>query len=93
MALPTHRQSQKRDAATEHQSNGPRSGAFTESEAVRLADGTVIRFVSRITAPIRARAWPSRIVAPVVSVILVNATMLPVNAVLVPRVAELPTCQ
>ena len=53
----------------------------------------MIVLVSSVTAPFRARALPFRIVAPVVSVILVSARMCPSKAVFVPSVAELPTCQ
>ena len=49
--------------------------------------------VSSVTAPFRARALPSKIVAPVVMVMLVSARICPSNAVPVPSVAELPTCQ
>ena len=49
-------------------------------------------FVSMVTAPFRARARPTT-VAPVLSVMDVSARMLPWKVVLVPRVAELPTCQ
>lgn len=49
-------------------------------------------FESIVTAPFRASALPLT-VAPVVRVMLVSARMLPTNAVVVPRVAELPTCQ
>ena len=48
--------------------------------------------VSSVTAPVRAKALPSR-VAPLFIVMLASARMLPLNAVRVPRVAELPTCQ
>ena len=48
--------------------------------------------VSRVTAPFSAKARPV-MVAPVVRVMLVSAMMLPANAVVVPSVAELPTCQ
>src|ERR1700682_4138230 len=48
--------------------------------------------VSIVTAPVSAMARPSR-VAPVVMVMLMFARMLPANAVVVPSVAELPTCQ
>ena len=48
--------------------------------------------VSSVTAPFRARALPCTLAA-VFSVMLVSATMLPRNAVPVPRVAELPVCQ
>lgn len=48
--------------------------------------------LSNVTAPFRARALPS-MTAPVVMVIEVKARMLPLNMELVPKVAELPTCQ
>lgn len=50
-----------------------------------------IVFPSRVTAPDWAKARPQRIVALVVRVTLSFARMLPAKAVLVPRVAELPT--
>src|SRR5436190_552296 len=49
-------------------------------------------FVSRVTAPFRARARPVT-PAPVVIVMLVSARMFPANVLPVPSVAELPTCQ
>ena len=52
----------------------------------------VILLLSRVTAPLRASALPSRL-APVVSAMLVSARMLPTKEVEVPTVAELPTCQ
>jgi len=48
--------------------------------------------VSKVTAPLRARALPFS-VAPLVTVMEVSARMLPLKVELVPRVAELPTCQ
>jgi len=54
--------------------------------------GTVIVLVSIVTAPFLAKAAPV-MVAPVSSVMLVNARIVPLNEVVVPRVAELPTCQ
>lgn len=48
--------------------------------------------VSNVTAPVRARAWPS-IRARVFTVMLANAIIVPLNSVSVPRVAELPTRQ
>jgi hypothetical protein len=48
--------------------------------------------VSRVTAPVRARARPER-EAPVVIVMLAIAITLPAKLVLVPKVAELPICQ
>src|SRR5512135_1967854 len=53
---------------------------------------TLTVLVSSVTAPFRARARPPTL-APVFSVMLVRARMLPLNAVPVPSVAELPTCQ
>jgi hypothetical protein len=52
----------------------------------------VIVFVSSVTAPLRARTRPST-VAPVVSVMLCSARMVPRKLDPVPSVAELPTCQ
>ena len=57
--------------------------AHTEASTVLL---------SSVTAPVRASARPRRL-APVVIVILANATMFPTNWVPVPSVAELVTCQ
>lgn len=50
-------------------------------------------FVSIVTAPFCAKALPHVISAPVSKVILVSARIFPAKSVLVPRVAELPTCQ
>ena len=52
---------------------------------------TVFEF--SVTAPFRAKALPHIILAVVSRVILVSARMFPVNAVVVPRVAELPIFQ
>jgi hypothetical protein len=52
----------------------------------------VMVFVSRVTAPLRAKRRPST-VAPSVAVMLVIARMFPTNCVPVPSVAELPICQ
>ena len=49
-------------------------------------------FVSSVTAPFRARIFPLT-PAFVFKVMLVSATMLPINEVPVPRVADDPTCQ
>ena len=54
--------------------------------------GTVIALVSKVTAAFRARARPYR-EALVFIVILSWAIMVPTNAVDVPSVAALPTCQ
>src|SRR5688572_1433182 len=48
--------------------------------------------LSSVTAPLRASTRPD-VSAPVVRVMLVSARMSPAKFVLVPRVAELPTCQ
>jgi hypothetical protein len=48
--------------------------------------------VSSVTAPFRANTRPST-VAPVVTVMLVNAIKVPRKVEPVPSVAELPTCQ
>ena len=53
---------------------------------------TEITALSKVTAPLRARMRPL-LVAPVLSVILESASKLPIKAVVVPNVAELPTCQ
>lgn len=49
--------------------------------------------VSRVTAPVSAMARPHWIVDVVFIVMLVWARMVPANAVLVPRVAEVPIYQ
>lgn len=54
--------------------------------------GIVTVFVSRVTAPLIANRRPST-VASVVAVMSVSANRFPRNTELVPRVAELPTCQ
>lgn len=48
--------------------------------------------LSKVTAPVRANALPFS-TAPVVPVMDASAMMVPWKIVLVPRVAELPTCQ
>jgi len=48
--------------------------------------------VSSVTAPVCARSLPA-MVAPVLRVMLVSAKIFPTKAVVVPSVAELPTCQ
>lgn len=54
--------------------------------------GTVIVFVSSVTAAVRASSRPWR-VAPVVAVMAVSARTEPIRCEPVPSVAELPTCQ
>lgn len=53
----------------------------------------VMVLVSRVTAPLRARALPGIMPALVFRVMLVRARIFPWNAVVVPSVAELPICQ
>src|SRR3954467_8706370 len=48
--------------------------------------------LSSVTAPVRAKVAPP-LRAPVLRVMLARARMLPLKSVLVPSVAELPTCQ
>ena len=48
--------------------------------------------VSIVTAAVCARALPDTL-APVFNVMLASARIFPANAVVVPSVAELPTCQ
>jgi hypothetical protein len=77
-------------------SNEPVEGSGTElGEPVVSQPAVSIEtsFVSIVTAPFRAKALPHPILAVVLRVMLVSARMLPANAVLVPKVAELPTCQ
>ncbi len=52
-----------------------------------------IELVSIVTAPVCAKALPFRIVAVVLRVMLASARIFPSNEVLVPSVAEVPTCQ
>jgi hypothetical protein len=66
--------------------DGPPLAAVTEQVLSNV-------FVSRVTAAFRAKALPHEIVALVFMVRLVSATIFPSNAVEVPSVAELPTCQ
>jgi hypothetical protein len=54
--------------------------------------GTLIVLLSNVTAPPRAKTRPLT-VAPVSSVIDVVAMIVPAKFVVVPNVAELPTCQ
>ena len=64
-------------------------GVFVGAATVQSLE---MLFVSIVTAPVRAIARPIRL-APVLSVLLASARILPTNAVPVPSVAELPTCQ
>ena len=49
--------------------------------------------LSKVAAPVFAKALPQVIVAPASRVMLVLARMFPSNSVSAPRVAELPTIQ
>jgi hypothetical protein len=53
---------------------------------------TETTLLSSVTAPVRAKRAPS-LVAPVFRVMLASARMFPLKSVVVPSVAELPTCQ
>jgi hypothetical protein len=66
------------------------AGTAVARPTVHPLEPTVL--VSRVTAPLRAMARPLT-VAFVVKVTLVSAMMVPRNVVVVPSVAELPTCQ
>src|SRR4051794_38335651 len=55
-------------------------------------EGTTTALLSNVTAPVRASARPFSL-APVVMVMDACAIIVPVNIVVVPSVAELPTCQ
>src|SRR6185503_10666827 len=59
---------------------------------VLVKTGNLMSLESRVTAAVRANSRPST-VAPVVTVIEAKARMFPLNTEVVPRVAELPTCQ
>ena len=64
----------------------------------RSSEGPVLRslpsstLLISVTAPLRASSRPMT-VAPLLSEMLESAIRLPWNAVVVPSVAELPTCQ
>jgi len=75
-------------AFASHTSPGAQS--VSETQGAQLLMETLL--VSIVTAPFRAKALPDTS-APVFRVMLVSARMFPTNAVPVPRVAELPTCQ
>ena len=63
----------------------------TDLKKVMIGDSETV-LVSSVTVPFRARILPD-MVAPVFTVMLVSARIFPANAVFVPSVAELPTCQ
>ena len=68
------------------------TGVVRSHESGGAHVGLVKTSVSKVTAPVRARARPWT-VTPVVTLIEVSARMLPANTEPVPSVAELPTCQ
>ncbi len=81
---------------TPRPSNGALAGSGTGVPMAVVSQPPVSMdtiFVSRVTAPLRARARPHSMVAPVTRVMLLSARIFPANAVPEPRVAELPTCQ
>src|SRR6202035_764583 len=53
----------------------------------------VMTLLFSVTAPFCAKALPQVMLAPLFRVMLVSARIFPANLVVVPRVAELPTCQ
>jgi hypothetical protein len=69
----------------------PRVGGVGVTGGGAHADGVMV-LESMVTAPLRARVLPDT-VAFVSSEMLVRARILPMKAVPVPKVAELPTCQ
>ena len=71
---------------------GTTTGGVVPPGGMTAQFGRVILLVSRLTWPLRARTRPSTVV-PVCTDAEVNAMMLPMKVVLVPSVAELPTCQ
>ncbi len=60
--------------------------------ALGYGAGSVMVLASKVTAPIRVNALPSS-VAPVFKVMDWSAKMFPLKTEVVPKVAELPTCQ
>ena len=62
-------------------------GSVPAAHRARVTESSI-----SVTAPLRARSLPFTL-APLFTEIDVSARMLPWNAVLVPSVAELPTCQ
>jgi len=67
-------------------------GGRTVGKSVMSGQGTETPLPSSVTAPFRAKALPDMF-APVFKVMLVSARMSPANVVVVPRVADEPTCQ
>src|SRR4051812_30277577 len=71
-------------------------GPFTTAADCKMhlaAEVSVVTLLEpKVTEPLRANSLPST-PAPVVTVIEVDARMFPLKLEVVPRVAELPTCQ
>src|ERR1700676_762677 len=65
---------------------------FQKAPVVR-APVLLTTLVSIVTAPLIAKALPRVISAPAARLMLVKATIFPSKMVLMPIVAELPTCQ
>src|SRR4030095_6911862 len=70
---------------------GPETSA-ADCNTGETAVGIPTVLESKVTAPLRANSLPST-AAPVVTVMEVKARMFPLKPEVVPRVAELPTCQ
>src|SRR5579864_2097876 len=71
----------------------PGSGTVDVPPPLLLPQPPPMVLLSKVTAPFLANALPQPMVAPVFRVMLVSARIFPSNEVVVPRVAELPTCQ
>ena len=69
----------------------PRVGGMSVTGGTPHAAAVMV-LESSVTAPFRARTLPETF-APVSRAMLVSARILPTNEVVVPSVAELPTCQ
>ena len=63
------------------------------SGVVATAPQLLLMLLFSVTAPFCAKALPQLMVAPLFRLMLVSARIFPTNAVVVPRDAELPTCQ
>jgi hypothetical protein len=66
---------------------GPGGGPVPAAHWDRVTESLI-----NVRAPLRAKSLPSTF-TPLFTEIDVRARMLPLNAVVVPSVAELPTCQ
>lgn len=80
-------------APTTAPGSGQETAVSVASDPVVIGDpGFTIELESNVTAPVRAKALPFS-VAPVLMVMDTWARMVPLKIEVVPRVAELPTCQ